>query len=168
MNTMCSLRLVGRRRYYAVGAGCILAALRSGHCSEELPVSATTPVTPQAGESLVEFASLPSIAQVAVSLAIVVGAVLLLAGLFRYLTRVQGGVLGGLRVIGGLSVGARERIVLVSVGEKQLLVGVAPGYLRTLHVFDRPPAAGAADPEPDTAFAARLRGALGSEPDNAR
>ena len=40
--------------------------------------------------------------------------------------------------MGGISLGGKERIVLVQVGEQQLLVGVAPGSLRTLHVLDQP------------------------------
>jgi flagellar protein FliO/FliZ len=45
---------------------------------------------------------------------------------------------GALRVVAGLSVGARERAVLVQVGDKQLLLGVAPGRVETLYVLDRP------------------------------
>lgn len=42
----------------------------------------------------------------------------------------------GLRVLGGLSLGTRERVVLLQVGEKQLLLGVAPGRIETLHVLE--------------------------------
>lgn len=41
-----------------------------------------------------------------------------------------------LKILGGLSVGARERVVLLQVGEKQLLLGVAPGRVEKLHVLD--------------------------------
>ena len=43
-----------------------------------------------------------------------------------------------LRVLGSASVGQRERIVLVEAGSEQLLVGVAPGSVRTLHVMEEP------------------------------
>lgn len=43
---------------------------------------------------------------------------------------------GNLKVLGGISVGQRERVVLIQAGETQLLVGVAPGEIRTLHVMD--------------------------------
>jgi flagellar protein FliO/FliZ len=52
--------------------------------------------------------------------------------------RFQMGAGGGLRILGGLSMGARERVVLLQVGETQLLVGVAPGRLQTLHVLEHP------------------------------
>lgn len=45
---------------------------------------------------------------------------------------------GSIKLLGGLSVGQREKVVLVQVGETQLLVGVAPGQIRTLHVLDKP------------------------------
>ncbi len=66
---------------------------------------------------------------------------LLIFGMAWLLRRVTGqGTLanGALRVVGGLSMGARERIVLVQVGDTQLLVGVAPGRVQTLHVLPEP------------------------------
>lgn len=41
-----------------------------------------------------------------------------------------------LKIIAGLSMGTRERVVLLQVGEKQLLIGIAPGRINTLHVLD--------------------------------
>jgi flagellar protein FliO/FliZ len=40
-----------------------------------------------------------------------------------------------LQVIGGLSLGAKERVVLLQVGKKQILLGVSPGRVETLHVL---------------------------------
>ena len=52
--------------------------------------------------------------------------------------RVGGGLRGGLiEVISGLSLGARERVVLLRVGADQVLVGVSPSGMRTLHVLSR-------------------------------
>lgn len=45
---------------------------------------------------------------------------------------------GNLRIVGGLHLGSRERVVLMQVGEQQLLVGVAPGRIQTLHVLETP------------------------------
>jgi flagellar protein FliO/FliZ len=69
----------------------------------------------------------------AVVLIILVGAWLL-----RRFGRVQPGGQGIVRILGGMSLGPRERAVLVQVGEAQLLLGVAPGRVQTLHVLDRP------------------------------
>ena len=35
-----------------------------------------------------------------------------------------------------LSLGAREKICLIEVGNKQVLVGIAPGRVNQIHVFD--------------------------------
>lgn len=43
-----------------------------------------------------------------------------------------------LRVLGSASVGTREKIVLVEAGSEQLLIGVAQGSVRTLHVLPEP------------------------------
>lgn len=45
---------------------------------------------------------------------------------------------GALRLLASVSVGQRERVVLLQAGETQLLLGVAQGNVRTLHVFDQP------------------------------
>lgn len=41
-----------------------------------------------------------------------------------------------MRVVGGLSLGMREKIVLLQVGKKQLILGVTPGRIDTLHVLE--------------------------------
>ena len=45
---------------------------------------------------------------------------------------------GDMRVVSSVGVGQRERAVLLQVGEQQVLLGVGPGNVRTLHVFDEP------------------------------
>ena len=78
--------------------------------------------------------------RVAVALLLVLGAVIA-AGRFARRVRGFGGVTGSaIEVVGQLPLGARERAVLIRVGERQLLIGVAPGSVRTLHVFDDSPA----------------------------
>ena len=43
-----------------------------------------------------------------------------------------------LKVIGGVSMGQKERVVLMQVGDEQLLLGVSPGRIQTLHVLPKP------------------------------
>ncbi len=67
--------------------------------------------------------------------------ILLLIAVLVILKRFNGvsASLGGdMRVVSSVSVGQRERAVLVQVGEQQMLLGVGPGNVRTLHVFDEP------------------------------
>lgn len=43
-----------------------------------------------------------------------------------------------LRVVAGLALGPRERIVLIQVGETQLLLGVTSEHVETLYVLPHP------------------------------
>lgn len=92
-------------------------------------------------------------------------AVLLLLGGMAWLMRRSGrftsGMHGALRILGGVSMGTRERIVLLQVGDQQLLVGVAPGRIQTLHVLDEPIAAEEQSAAEKPAFAQALDMALG-------
>jgi flagellar protein FliO/FliZ len=69
---------------------------------------------------------------------VVLGLLVAVAWLLKRSGRLQTAAGGGLRILGGLSMGTRERVVLLQVGETQLLVGVAPGRVQTLHVLDKP------------------------------
>ncbi len=42
----------------------------------------------------------------------------------------------GLKIIGGISIGSREKVLLLQAGKKQLIIGVAPGQVSMLHVLD--------------------------------
>lgn len=68
--------------------------------------------------------------------------VLILVFAIAWLVRRVGGVSltggGALKVISGMSMGSRERVVLLQVGEEQLLLGVSPGRVQTLHVLEKP------------------------------
>jgi flagellar protein FliO/FliZ len=69
---------------------------------------------------------------------LVLGLIVAIAWVLKRSARFQTAAGGGLRILGGLSMGTRERVVLLQVGETQLLVGVAPGRVQTLHVLDKP------------------------------
>ena len=77
------------------------------------------------------------LAEVTLALIVIVA---LIAGLAWVMKRTRGfGVGAGARdriqVLGDRAVGQKERCVLVRVGATDILVGVAPGSVRTLHVF---------------------------------
>lgn len=69
-------------------------------------------------------------------------AVLLLIGVIAWVVRRMPGLTrsadGSMRVIAGIPVGQRERIILVEVGGEQLVVGVAPGRVELLHHLKEP------------------------------
>ena len=76
--------------------------------------------------------------QLTLGMIVVLGLIMGIAWLLKRSGRFQIAAGGGLRVLGGLSMGTRERVVLLQVGETQLLLGVAPGRVQTLHVLEEP------------------------------
>ncbi|WP_332674680.1 flagellar biosynthetic protein FliO [Aromatoleum sp.] len=75
-----------------------------------------------------------SIGQMVFGLAVVIG--LLLAGLWLIKRlSVARGALTGLKVLGAVPVGPRERVVLVEIAGKVLVLGVTSASVRTLHIL---------------------------------
>jgi flagellar protein FliO/FliZ len=67
--------------------------------------------------------------------------ILLLIGVLVLLRRFNGvssQMSGNMRVVSSVGVGQRERVVLLQVGDEQILVGVGPGNVRKIHAFDEP------------------------------
>ncbi len=60
------------------------------------------------------------------------------AWLIRRMTGMAGMNNSAIRVVSVLAIGTRERIALVEVGGQQILLGITPGSIRTLQVFDEP------------------------------
>ena len=76
--------------------------------------------------------------QVALGLLFVLFLVIAVAWLLK---RIGGFSITGnsaLKILAGLSMGARERVVLMQVGDEQILIGVSPGRIQTLHILDKP------------------------------
>ncbi|MDG1066102.1 MAG: flagellar biosynthetic protein FliO [Luminiphilus sp.] len=119
-----------------------------------------------AGETLPSTADLFSwsyLGQVIASLALVIG---LLFGALWIMRRVNGvgqAVGGQMRVVSTLGLGQRERAVLVSVGDQQILLGVAPGRVAALHVFDEPPVAQETPPAPPLKFSEVWQNVMGKK-----
>ena len=64
---------------------------------------------------------------------VAVGALLIGARWLMRLTNAHGIAAEALRVVASLPVGQRERVVVVQVGERQLMLGVAPGRVALIH-----------------------------------
>ena len=101
--------------------------------------------------------------QVTLSLCIVLGAIFLCAWFARRMRNISGGRAGAINVIAEVRLGAKERAVLLQVGNTQLLVGVAPGQISALHVLAEPlvPPAPAAPGIEGISFKSLLRKSLG-------
>jgi flagellar protein FliO/FliZ len=76
--------------------------------------------------------------QVLLGLAVVLAAVWATAWLLRRFAPGQGMAGGALRVVSGVMVGPKERVVVVETGETWLLLGVTSGQVNLLHTMPRP------------------------------
>ncbi len=90
-------------------------------------------------------------------LILVLGLIIGMAWLVRRMGSFQQSSHGALQILGGLTLGQRERIVLVQVGDKQLLIGLAPGQIRTLHVLEQLVDVNYSKTEGGISFAERLQ-----------
>ncbi len=86
-------------------------------------------------------ASAPSfsgLGQVTFALLVVLAAVFVVAWLVRRVRSFGNRVGTALEVLAEIPLGQKERAVLLKVGQTQILLGVAPGQVNTLHVLAEP------------------------------
>jgi len=104
------------------------------------PVLALALLTEQAQAAAVETPGVSGLAivQMLLGLTLIIGVLFLGA---YFLRKLNGGTSfgnrGPLRIVGGLMISARERIVLVEVGDSWLVVGIVPGQIKTLHTLPK-------------------------------
>jgi flagellar protein FliO/FliZ len=125
-----------------------------------LPLLADAQTTRPAYTPPPDAVSTGSLLQVIFSLLLVLAAVVLVAWIVKRINLPQQGAGSLIKVISGVAVGQRERIVLVEVKDTWLVVGVAPGQVRTLHSMPKaelPAAQGEAAPESDGKFQVWLK-----------
>lgn len=104
--------------------------------------------------------------QVFASLALVIGLMVAVLWLLRRFNGVghKMGAGSPLQVVASVGLGQRERAVLIGAGDKQILIGVAPGHISALHVFDEPVSISTAnDEKPAVRFADVWRQATGGK-----
>lgn len=125
------------------------------------PVSATESLanTPQSPIATPDVTA--SILKVSAGLLLVIFAIFGSAWFFRRFGNFSPVANDSLRVIGGLTIGQKEKIVLLQVGEEQVLVGVAPGNIQKLHVLEKPIKLKDEDRKESTSFSESLSDAVG-------
>jgi flagellar protein FliO/FliZ len=101
--------------------------------------------------------------RVCLALALVLASVYAVAWLMRRLRGASSERAPGMAIVSQVSLGARERAVLLRVGEQHLLLGVAAGSVRLLQevTLSTPPVAAGAAPEGKPNFRELLRRSLG-------
>ncbi|QDQ28675.1 flagellar biosynthetic protein FliO [Chitinimonas arctica] len=93
--------------------------------------------------------------QVALALVFVIAAIFVTAWLMRRFTPGQFGSQAPLRMVGGVMVGNRERVVIVEVDDTWLVLGVTAAGISNLHSLPRPEGA-VATPAASHVFAEKL------------
>jgi len=139
------------RRYLFAGFLPALASLSAPLCAAEGTTGAAAPTVGAASGAAAQLAQL------------VIGLIFLLAWLVRRVQ--QAGPRGNrlIRTLASQPLGPRDRLVLVQVGEEQILLGLTPGRITPLHVLKEP--VHLPDGEPATPeFAQRLLELLNKDP----
>ncbi|MBI3560805.1 MAG: flagellar biosynthetic protein FliO [Gammaproteobacteria bacterium] len=128
------------------------------------PVIAQTAANPK-GSTLTTGVGVGDVVQMLLGLAVVLGIIFAMAWVIRRMGHVPIRMQGFMKVLGGVSIGQRERVVLIQVGDQQLLIGVAPGQIRTLHVLTTPVTGeDSVLPLSGKSFAEKLQAMLKSKP----
>ncbi|WP_237700512.1 flagellar biosynthetic protein FliO [Methylophaga thiooxydans] len=76
--------------------------------------------------------------QTLMGLLLVLACVVLVAWLLKRTNSFHTAANGKLKVIAGIPLGSRERAVLVQIGDEQILLGVTPQQINTLHKLETP------------------------------
>lgn len=108
-----------------------LAAFLAGIAWLPASAFAVEPIGPQSS-------SWSALLQALLALLVVLAALFAFLWLLRRISPVQTGAHGVVRVVGGVMLGTRERLVIVEVADQWLLIGVAAGQVNHLHTMPRP------------------------------
>ncbi|MFV9647278.1 flagellar biosynthetic protein FliO [Pseudomonas citrulli] len=100
--------------------------------------------------------------QLVLGLLLVVGLIFVLAWLMRRVQSIGPGNAQVIEMIGSRALGPRDRLVLVQVGEEQILLGITPGRITPLHVLKTPVPTTQSQPATPE-FAQRLMELLGKD-----
>ncbi len=96
--------------------------------AEEVVKSAEKPLAHSSTEQMLKMV---------LGLMFVLALIFSLAWLMRRYGAMGFGGNSALRVVAGASVGQKERVVLLQVGERQILLGVSPGRVNMLHTIEK-------------------------------
>ena len=107
--------------------------------------------TPVGGSELLSFAA---------SLIVVIGAIVLLGWLYSRSKFIGGGNSDAINIVASRALGTKERLIVVEIAGKQLLVGMTANQVQTLHVFDAPVVSDTPAVTEGAGFAGRLMTAL--------
>jgi flagellar protein FliO/FliZ len=119
-------------------------------------ISGVAPALCRAADAVPQTSAFGAFFQALLGLVVVAA---MLYGFFWLLRRygpTQVGTQGVVKVVGGVMLGPRERLVVVEVEDTWVLVGVAAGSVRTLHTLTKPDGASAPPTMATPPFADKL------------
>jgi flagellar protein FliO/FliZ len=157
--TLRSTRL--RSRYWPAALLCLAAVSGTAWCAEPRVASGTLVASAVGAGTAIPGLGLAGMLQALLGLALVLVLVLGVAWLVRRFG-LQAPRLGNtVKVVGGVMLTPKERVVVVEVQGTWLVLGVAPGQVSMLHSLPATPdAAERGSPSDTTPFAERLRESL--------
>jgi flagellar protein FliO/FliZ len=126
---------------------------------------------PEASKRAIHAVSSGDIASWSGALIVVLGVFLLCVWGMRKLNGLSSNSSEKMRMLGGLSLGLREKVVLLQVGKKQLILGVTPGRIETLLVLEGEDCLmqeQSSTASPETGFAHKLVHAIKVRADDSR
>ena len=138
--------------------GFVLALPLSALAAEPV-ATATAAAAPVAGSGMAG-----QLTQLVFGLLLVLGLIFFLAWLLRRVQ--QAGPAGKgqvIDIIGSRALGPRDRLMLVQVGNEQILLGLSPGTITALHVLKEPVQVPGATEKSTPEFAQRLMELLGKD-----
>ncbi len=124
----------------------------------------TTTTVPAATAPMVNSGVAGQLTQLVFGLLLVLGLIFFLAWLLRRVQ--QAGPAGKgqvIELIGSRALGPRDRLMLVQVGNEQILLGLSPGTITALHVLKEPVPVPSASEKATPDFAQQLLKILGKD-----
>lgn len=76
--------------------------------------------------------------QMILALVLVLAVIVLLSVLVKRFSLFTGTSAGPIKILSGISLGGKDRLLLVQVGQEQLLLGMSPGNVQKLHKLQQP------------------------------
>ncbi|MDR6609687.1 flagellar biosynthetic protein FliO [Pseudomonas synxantha] len=140
----------------------VLGALLGAVLAMPISVLAAEPVA-TAAVPAVSSGVAGQLTQLVFGLLLVLGLIFLLAWLLRRVQ--QAGPAGKgqvIEIVGSRALGPRDRLMLVQVGNEQILLGLSPGSITALHVLKEPVQVPSTE-KPTPEFAQRLLEMLGKD-----
>jgi flagellar protein FliO/FliZ len=130
---------IGAAALRAIAFSVLAGALGSATAFAQSPAApAARPFAAPAVTTSTAPSGIASLGQVTLALGLVLAFIFVAAWLMRRMRGFGKTGTGALDIIADLPVGQKERAVLIRVGTTQVLIGVAPGRVTTLHVLPEP------------------------------